>query len=407
MTMPKGRHLLVLLCMCCLSAISIGMLINVSGLFFAPIADELGCGRSEVSLTLTISNLVFAATGVVVARVVSAARFKPLLAVGAVLTAGGTASLSLPSSLLPLYAISAIRGFGAGLIGTVLLTTVINAWFASGTALMTSVVMGFAGIAGAVLSPVLSSVIAGAGWRFGYLVAGGISLVLCLPALIAPISLRPEDAGLLPYGTEQEGTAATPTNTPPSQHGAPSILRVAMAVTFCAVAGFVTSLPQHFPGIASSYLLDVQVGALMLSIAMIVNTAGKLLLGVLIETLGCLRASLIYCVGTLAGALGILLAHEGAMLYVCAGLVGLVYALATVTPVSLVTDNFGSANYARVYPTANLGMTAGNAVGTVVVAVAYDAFGTYAAALTLVAALIVLGVGSLTALYGSRSAQAG
>ena len=55
MKLPKGKYLMVLVSMCGLIAVSLGLLVNVSGLFFAPIAEELGVGRGEVSMTLTIS----------------------------------------------------------------------------------------------------------------------------------------------------------------------------------------------------------------------------------------------------------------------------------------------------------------------------------------------------------------
>ena len=52
----KGKYLMVLIAVCGIAAASMGMLTNVSGLFFTPISEELGVGRGSVSLTLTISK---------------------------------------------------------------------------------------------------------------------------------------------------------------------------------------------------------------------------------------------------------------------------------------------------------------------------------------------------------------
>ena len=49
-----GRHLLVLVSMCGLLATTVGLVTNVAGLFFTPVAEELGILKGEVSLMLTI-----------------------------------------------------------------------------------------------------------------------------------------------------------------------------------------------------------------------------------------------------------------------------------------------------------------------------------------------------------------
>ena len=43
----KGKYLMVLIAVCGIAAASMGMLTNVSGLFFTPISEELG-SRSAV-----------------------------------------------------------------------------------------------------------------------------------------------------------------------------------------------------------------------------------------------------------------------------------------------------------------------------------------------------------------------
>ena len=80
-----------------------------------------------------------------------------------------------------LYFLSAARGMAGGILGTVLVTIVINGWFHTGSGLATSIAMACSGLTGAALSPVLSAVIQNAGWRSGYLVSAVIIGALNLP----------------------------------------------------------------------------------------------------------------------------------------------------------------------------------------------------------------------------------
>ncbi len=414
MKLPTGKYLMVLVSMCGLIAVSLGLLVNVSGLFFAPIAEELGVGRGEVSMTLTIANLVYAVTGLLVGRILSPKTFKPMILAGVTLMVAGTALLPLFPSLPGLYLLNAVRGFGAGLFGVVLVTTVINSWFASGTALMTSIAMGFSGIAAAILSPILSSVIAAGGWRAGYLVSAVLAAVLCLPAILMPIKLTPEDAGLVPYGADDArtdgadaakagGAAKTGGSVAGAKSSALPTAIVFVLVSIYSIASSMGSvLPQHFPGMSESYLMPAAVGAGMLSVAMACNTLGKLGLGVLIDTLGTMRSSLLYGVAVLLGVLGVAFVHNAAALYVCAGLIGLSYGMATVSIVSVTCESFGVEGYTTYYPRVNLIVTATNAIGTVLVGAIYDGLGSYLVALIMTAVLLAAGLVSLVTVYRSR-----
>ena len=59
--MKENKSLLywmVVIAGCGLISTSIGLGVNVSGLFFGPIASDFGVGRGSVSATLTVYNLV-------------------------------------------------------------------------------------------------------------------------------------------------------------------------------------------------------------------------------------------------------------------------------------------------------------------------------------------------------------
>ena len=109
----SGKHLLVLVSLCGLIASGIGLVTNVSGLFFTPIADEFGILKGSASLMLTICNIALAIGGMIVPHLLSEKSLKPLLIGSTAVLAGSTAALSVCPSIPPMYVLSALRGFAA------------------------------------------------------------------------------------------------------------------------------------------------------------------------------------------------------------------------------------------------------------------------------------------------------
>ncbi len=312
---PRFRYLAVLVAMCGITSSVLGVLINVGGLFFTPIAEELGALRGSVSLTLTIANLCFAIGGLFTARLINSRTFKKYVLLATLVFAGSTALMSLAQSLPVLFILSALRGFAAGFAGTVLVALVVNNWFHARTGLIVSIAMSFAGIAGAVLSPILGSVISHAGWRVGFLVSAGLTLLFQLPAVLLPISYKPEDVGCKAFGENVEVTAdaeppddsakaaktsqpakAAKTSQPAkaAESLAPfPIVLLVILILFAACASYVAALPPHFPGISEDYGLAVA-GPIMLSVCMVFNSVGKIVFGAMTDRIGAKKTTLIF-----------------------------------------------------------------------------------------------------------------
>lgn len=53
------RYWLVVAAMCGLSMATVGLITNIAGLFFTPMADEFGVARGTASLGCSFSNAVF------------------------------------------------------------------------------------------------------------------------------------------------------------------------------------------------------------------------------------------------------------------------------------------------------------------------------------------------------------
>ena len=379
--MKNKSQLSVLVVCCCIIAASIGMLTNSAGVFFTPIAEDLGVGKGAVSMSLTLANIAYAFGGLMTVKVIHENNFKKMVFLFGTVYAISTALLSIAQSVILLYVFSLIRGASTGIAGMVLVTILINNHYKEGVGFATSIALGFSGIAGALLSLVFSWMIGIAGWRLTYVVEGILAFLLYLPCIVGPVSLNnriKEDA------VESKDTTASTTGVVPLP-----IFVLVCAYTFLVAS--VTALPQHFPSLAST----AAVGSLMVSVTMVMNTAGKIILGALSDKIGAEKALEGYGVLVVIGLI-VLVSFKSHPIFSIVGavLVGLVYAMAAVGAV-LLSHNLFRESYNAYYPKVSLVGTISNALFTTAVGFVYDIANSYDPALWLAALFATIAIGTL------------
>lgn len=379
--MKNKSHLFVLVVCCCIVAASIGMLTNSAGVFFTPIAEDLGVGKGAVSMSLTLANIAYAFGGLMTVKVIHENNFKKMVFLFGTVYAISTALLSIAQSVFLLYVFSLIRGASTGIAGMVLVTILINNHYKEGVGFATSIALGFSGIAGALLSLVFTWMIGIAGWRLTYVVEGILAFLLYLPCMIGPVSLNnriKEDS------VESKDTKTSTTGIVPLP-----IFIMVCAYTFLIAS--VTALPQHFPSLAST----AAVGSLMVSVTMVMNTAGKIILGAISDKVGAEKALEGYGVLVVIGLL-VLVTFKSHPIFSIIGaiLVGLVYAMAAVGPV-LLSQNLFRESYNAYYPKVSLVGTISNALFTTAVGFVYDIANSYDPAVWLVVLFAIIAIGTL------------
>lgn len=379
--MKNKSQFSVLVVCCCIVAASIGMLTNSAGVFFTPIAEDLGVGKGAVSMSLTLANIAYAFGGLMTVKVIHENNFKKMVFLFGTVYAISTALLSIAQSVFLLYVFSLIRGASTGVAGMVLVTILINNHYKEGVGFATSIALGFSGIAGALFSLVFSWMIGIAGWRLTYVVEGILAFLLYLPCIVGPVSLNnriKEDA------VESKDTTASTTGVVPLP-----IFVLVCAYTFLVAS--VTALPQHFPSLAST----AAVGSLMVSVTMVMNTAGKIILGAISDKIGAEKALKGYGVLVVIGLI-VLVSFKSHPIFSIFGavLVGLVYAMAAVGPV-LLSQNLFRESYNAYYPKVSLVGTISNALFTTAVGFVYDIANSYDPALWLAALFAIVAIGTL------------
>lgn len=375
--------------MCGLAAATVGLTTNVAGLFFTPMAEEFGVMRGTASLTLTISNICVALGGLVTRRLTKLVPLRVLLIAGVAILAGSALGTAWASSISVAYILAATRGLSGGIIGFVLITYVLNKWFVAQLGLATSVAMGFSGLAGALFTPLIQPVVANMGWRAGYVLVASLTVLLSLPAILLVPSCDPGDIGLRPLGAEDDPSPAQAVNKGEKPPIKVDHMLCAAVVLYASLAGAVSAMPQHFPGVASEAGLAASVGAGMISACMVANTFGKVFMGWLIDRIGAKNSIFAFTAIVSASIVALFFVRVPIAFIAAALAFGLCYARATVGVTMMCREIFGKRGFGIVYPIAALGTSFANAIFSAGVGFGYDLTGGYAVSLLTFLAFLV------------------
>lgn len=380
--MTKIKNYMVLIASSLINASAVGILINSAGVFFTPIADELGTGRGLISMTLTISNIACAIGGMFTVRWIRERTFKKMTLFCAVIYSITTFLLGFCHSVISMYALCVLRGFSAGVAGNVLVTILINNHYTKNNGLMTSIALGTSGLAAAVLSPLFTFLIASTGWRVTYMIAGVLAFVMYLPCILLPfkmnnriVEVRQEDGLETRQMEEKENKNTTDRSS------------FLLVCTFGLLIVTATTISQHFPSMS----IDAATGATMVSICMVFNTGGKIVMGLLTDKFGVEKPTTVYCITTLIGLAILATVPSSIAQMVAAALIGTDYSLGAVSVVMLSLKVFGQ-DYNKYYPTVSLIETISIAVFSSVVGFMYDIFHSYTPAVWMIFAFIAIGL---------------
>ncbi len=397
-------HILTVAACCGLTVSSIGLVFNCVGVFYSPISSELGVGRGTVALFATLCSLANGLCAPLFSRLLKRFPLRAILST-AILAAGlSTMAISLTHSVWQLYAIGVVQGVALSFFSSVPVTVILTNWFEQKHGLATGVAFCFSGVGGAVFSPLFSAVISAQGWRAAFVLLGAAILLFALPGALLVLRLHPSERQLLPYGAAARMGEPRPiegANPRDLRLGLPFVLLCALAV----IASFCTGLTQHLPGFAESAGLSAATGAAMVSAAMLGNLSSKLIIGVISDWTGPIRACLAMLAACLLALLLLLTGPADALFLMLAAayLFGYIYSVCSVGLPLVTRRVFGPERYAAVFPRVTIASSLGSSCAIAIIGFIYDFTRSYSAAFLCCAAFVALCCGLLLALERRRA----
>lgn len=388
---------------------------NSQGVFFKPILAEFGWSRAMLSGVFSLTALLVGALAPFSGAL--ADRYGPrwFIAFEALFLAAGYMLLSLTGSLLQFYLIFVVLiglGRSAGM-GSLIPT--IPRWFEARRGLAQGIVQAGGGLGTVLLPPFVAYLILSYGWRFAFIVSGGlVGVVVAVASQV--YRRRPQDMGLLPDGRAESPRRASSAN-PTSAAGKHSIasgqgqsLRQALGTRslwlllgISVTASFAHQLiTLHLVPHATDKGFSPATAATFMSVIGMSNMLGKLSMGMVSDHIGRQKAMVISFSLASLMLLWLVWARELWAFYLFAALFGFAYGGWMPLFPSLAADLFGVSSLGAIFGTVGTSNAIGGALGNFLGGYIFDVTRSYAYAFLLAVALLLAGIGLILSLRSPR-----
>ena len=181
---------------------------SCAGIYYPVMADDFGVPTSQISMWRTLDYI----TGVIAAPFAGIwlAKYnsKYIILAAAVIESLVFVLFGVSSEVWMLWIGGAIAGVTNVIMLAVAVASIINRWFRVNVGLVIGICTAFTGFGGMLFTPIGQYLIDTAGWRMSYITLGIVSLVIMTLGIVFLLSNRPEDRGLLPYGTKRAAEKA-------------------------------------------------------------------------------------------------------------------------------------------------------------------------------------------------------
>lgn len=407
------HYLPVVIVGCLICGVPSAILNSAAGIFYPVMAADFGVPVSQIAMWRTLDYitgfLITPLAGIWLAKY----NAKYIILAAAAVESLVFVLFGMAPSVWVLWVGGAIAGISNSIMLGVSIAVIMNRWFRSSVGLVIGISVAFTGFGGMLWTAVGQSIISSAGWRTSYITLGIISLVVMTIGILLFLSNRPEDKGLLPYGTakmaakkalEQDVVVHAPCVRP-------SVARKSLVfwllILFCLLINTVCNINAFFASyivwfnaqdaVVSGIVAGAFVTGAQLTIA---NSAGNAIGKVGLGFFSDFNLRNTFIVMALAGILGLFFMWQfpnSILLPIGGFLMGCFIAAVLVIVPMFVRRVFGEgASYPIIWSNIGMSLALGGACGSYIWAAISENFGGYTAvfgtALVCMFALLALGL---------------
>lgn len=334
----------------CVDFVAVGFFFYSYGVFFKALAIEFGGSRLDVSIGITLVNIVGALIAPGLGRALDKYPIKNVMLFGCINMSLGFFLLSFINSQWQLYLILAtLIAVGAAAMGGLPTAKLVTNWFVAkrGTALGIAT-MGIS-LSG-VIMPVLSAALIDAyGWRTGFLVFGVVSFALVMPLVFRYVIDLPSDLGLFADNKMSVSPTFSLTSAPESRWRTKDAIRdrdfwlivITFGLLFCCMGATLTHMVPRVTDMG----FTLTEAAPVLSFGAGAGVIGKVIYGWITDKYNARRAVWLAIVFQVSGQLMLLSADSYTALLAGAATFG--FGMGGIVPIhgSMVSSRFGQAGF--------------------------------------------------------------
>lgn len=215
---PKFFYGYVILALCFANMVVMRGVNGAFGVYYIALLEEFAWSRGDGASIAAINFVVYALASPVVGLAFDRLGPRLLMPLGAALVGLGLVFSSFANSLLGLYfSYGLVTALGQGALSFVGHNALISFWFVRRRATAIGIASMGQGLGALVMVPATQLLIDAVGWRWTYIVTGGILLLILVPANALFQRRSPEEVGQFPDG-DTELSAEMPRG--PGHHGA-------------------------------------------------------------------------------------------------------------------------------------------------------------------------------------------
>ena len=323
--------------------------VNCMSLFQPLIVSDLGVSLAQYNISNAISTVVSVIGSLVIGHVADKVSGRILGSLTVIATSAVLVGMSCVGELWQVYVLFAFSGCFAVASTRLLISLVTASWFTAKRGLAISIALSGSGFGGAILSPIVSSLIVSVGWRSTFLVLAAVCIVAALPITAYSFRTKPSEIGLKSLG-ENPGDPSVSTAGDKDEHTAPEV-NVGWSRIKKSPAFWLLVVAFLFMGLVSGAIYD----------------RFGLRFGNVLGSVACIVACVALCFPTTD--LGPIVAAVSFGIGTCMG---------TITPTIAASKQFGMADLGKVTGTITSLEMVGGTVGAIVSGVLFDATGSFA-----------------------------
>lgn len=371
--------------------------VNCMSLFQPLIVSDLGITLAQYNISNAISTVVSVVGSLVIGHVADKVSGRVLGSLTVIATSAVLVGMSFVGELWQVYVLFAVSGCFAVASTRLLISLVTANWFTAKRGLAISIALSGSGFGGAILSPIVSSLIVSVGWRSAFLVLAAICMVAALPITAYSFRTKPSEIGLKPLG-ENPGNPSVSTAGDKDEHAASEVnvgwsrIKKSPAFWLLVVAflfmGLVNGaiLPNQVTNMTSVTVNGAKIvtgghdpmwAGTVLSAYMVTVVIAKISLGAIYDRFGLRFGNILGSVACIVACMALCFPTTDLGPIVAAVSFGIGTCMGTITPTIAASKQFGMADLGKVTGTITSLEMVGGTVGAIVSGVLFDATGSF------------------------------
>jgi MFS family permease len=365
-----------------------GIVTNANGVFYTPVSAALNVGRGAVALSATITGITQGLFSPLVNIALKKLNVRKIIIIGSVITVLATVLMAYTELVWVYNLLGFFRGLGSACFYYPLIYLIIGNHIKKGRSTIIGFVMSTTGIAGALFSPLFSSLIEKYGYQICYLIVAVLILVFCIPAILI---LKSEPREVDSEVKENDQAALEEAGDQPSIYQKLRYfnpLYILVCLVFFSLA-LVCGVSHHFSGYAES-IGFAHVGALMLSAVMVGNFSFKFIIGAICDKINSFVGTVVMALINFVGAVILLVFTNNIYLLLLGSfLFGVIFSV-TIPAASTVRSIYGDAQFGQANSTLSLFSSIASSFSITLVGYIYDLTKSYSAPLFMSMIIVVL-----------------